>query len=153
LSAHAQAETDEWPSDSVDVEATKEAYDEQHFISEGIRAFLAASDSTVYTTIEVDQLPQLPVGGGEQAIIQAIQKTVRYPKRAIEAKRQGIITVSFVVDQNGQATNLKIIRGLGYGIDEEVIRAIGALPRFICAKCNGYAVQSNLTLPISLRLF
>lgn len=152
LSAHAQTETGERSSDSVSVEDNKEAGTEQYALSEESKALLVSSDSTVYNAGEVDQWPQLPGGGGEQAIIQAIQKAVRYPRRALEAKRQGVVTVSFVVDQDGQPTNLKVVKGLGYGIDEDIIRAIGTLPRFICAKCNGYAVQSSLTLPITLRI-
>ncbi len=162
LPVYAQADTgpDEWtPSQRAEMEADYKVFKADSIrMAEVMREEEAGvevhafSDSTVYTPGAVDQLPQLPGGGGQEAIIQAIKKAFRYPLLAIKKKREGVATVSIIVDENGRPTNLKVVNGLGYGIDEDLIRAIGTLPRFIPAYCSGYAVRVSLTLPITLKI-
>ena len=74
--------------------------------------------------ISVEQMPELPSGGGQTAIVAAIQKAVRYPARALSNQVEGRVYVSFTVDHKGEVTDVKIVKGLGSGIDEETIRAI-----------------------------
>lgn len=162
LPAYAQADTkpDEWtPSQRAEMEA-----DYKEFKTDSIRmaevmrdekrgvGIYIFSDSTVYTPSAVDQLPQLPGGGGQEAIIQAVTKAFRYPVLALKKQVEGVATVRIIVDENGHPTNLKVLKGLGYGIDEGLIKAIGTLPRFVPAKCSGQAVRVDLTLPINLKI-
>ena len=89
----------------------------------------------------VEQMPQLPGGGGTAAIVAAIQKAARYPAPALGNQIEGRIFVSFVVNSLGEVSDVKVIKGLGYGLDEETIRAVKSLPRFIPGKQNGRAVS------------
>ncbi|MDQ2793442.1 MAG: TonB family protein [Bacteroidota bacterium] len=102
--------------------------------------------------IFVEQMPELPGGGGQPAIVMAIQKAVRYPARALSNQIEGKVFVSFTVDPKGEVTDVKIVKGLGYGIDEETMRAIKTLPRFIPGKQNGREVSVSFTVPVTYKI-
>lgn len=164
LSAHAQAnaEPDEWtPAERAEMQAYEKAHKaefeadsirEAEYMREEIKGRYILSDTTVYTVEAIDQLPAQPGGGGAQAIAQAIRKAFRYPALALRKGRQGTAVVSFVVDENGEITNAKVTKGLGYGIDEEILNAVNRLPKFLPAKCSGQYVRVGLVLPIVLSM-
>ena len=100
----------------------------------------------------VEQMPELPGGGGQLAIVAAIQRAVRYPANALRNGVEGKVFVSFVVNPKGEVTDVKIVKGLGSGLDEETIRAINALPRFIPGKQNGREVSVAFTVPVTYKI-
>lgn len=102
--------------------------------------------------ISVEQMPELPGGGGQLAIVAAIQKAVRYPSMALRNGVEGKVFVSFVVNPKGEVTDVKIVKGLGSGLDEETIRAINTLPRFIPGKQNGREVSVAFTVPVTYKI-
>ena len=112
------------------------------------------TDETVtdkpYTYVE--QMPQLPGGGGTTAIVAAIQKAARYPATALSNQIEGRIFISFVVNAVGEVSDVKVVKGLGYGLDEETIRAVKSLPQFIPGKQNGRPVSVAFTVPISFKI-
>ena len=97
-------------------------------------------------------MPQLPGGGGTAAIVAAIQQAVRYPRQALRNGVEGKVFVSFTVDPKGEVTDVKIVKGLGSGLDEETMRAIKTLPRFIPGKQNGREVSVSFTVPVTYRI-
>jgi protein TonB len=100
----------------------------------------------------VEQMPELPGGGGQAAIVAAIQKAARYPGLALRNGVEGKIFVSFVVNALGEVSDVKVVKGLGYGLDEETMRAVKSLPKFIPGKQNGQAVSVSFTVPISFKI-
>ena len=100
----------------------------------------------------VEQMPQLPGGGGTAAIVAAIQKAVKYPPKAVANGIEGKLFASFTVNSKGEVTDVKIVQGLGYGLDEETMRAIKTLPRFVPGKQNGREVNVSFTVPITYRI-
>jgi TonB family protein len=71
------------------------------------------------------KMPSYP--GGRKAFQEFMRKNVRYPKEAEEAKIEGTVIVGYQITDNGMVLNPYIIKGLGYGCDEEAIRVIGLL--------------------------
>ena len=118
----------------------------------GLKAGPAAETVKEKPYLSVEQMPELPGGGGTAAIVAAIQKAVKYPSRAIANGVEGRVYVSFTVDSKGEVTDVKIVKGLGSGLDEETMRAISALPRFIPGKQNGREVSVSFTVPITYRI-
>ena len=100
----------------------------------------------------VEQMPELPGRGGQLAIVMAIQKAVRYPSLAIRNGVEGKVFVSFTVNPQGDVIDVKIVKGLGSGLDEETMRAIKTLPRFIPGKQNGREVSVAFTVPITFKI-
>ena len=109
-----------------------------------------AATGKPYTYVE--QMPQLPGGGGTAAIVAAIQKAVRYPSLALRNGVEGKVFVSFTVDPKGDVTDVKIVKGLGSGLDEETMRAIKTLPRFIPGRQNGREVSVSFTVPVTYKI-
>ena len=100
----------------------------------------------------VEQMPELPGGGGVAAIVAAIQRAAHYPALALANGVEGKVFASFVVNAQGEVTDLKIVKSLGSGLDEETLRAIAKLPKFIPGKQNGRAVSVQYTVPISFKI-
>ncbi len=58
----------------------------------------------------------------------------------------------FVVNSDGKIENVKILRGLGYGLDEEVLRVVNKMPDWIPGKQNGKEVNVQFNLPVNFNL-
>ncbi|WP_083321179.1 M56 family metallopeptidase [Hymenobacter glacialis] len=108
------------------------------------------SSPPVYTYVE--NMPQLPGGGGNKAIVEAIQRNVIYPKSALANHTEGRVFVSFYVDSEGQVKGAKIVKGLDPAIDAAVIAAVQKLPRFTPGTQGGKAVAVTFTVPIMFKI-
>ena len=97
----------------------------------------------------VDQQPQY-----DGDIKKYFALNVLYPKEARRQKIQGKVFAKFVILSSGKIdpNSIKIERSLGYGIDEEVIRAIKAMPDWKPAKQNGIAVNYYNLISVSFNL-
>jgi TonB family protein len=102
--------------------------------------------------VYVDEMPQLPGGGGQVAIVQAIQDKIVYPKAAPgETLPDGRIFASFMIDATGTVRETKIVKGLSPAFDEAVLSAIKQLPRFEPGKQGGQPVAVSFTVPIQFQ--
>lgn len=90
--------------------------------------------------------------GGIARARQFIGNNLEYPRKAIQAEIQGTVQVKFTIEIDGSINNIEIVRKLGYGCDEEVIRVIKRMPKWTPAKRDGKAVKSYVTMPISFNL-
>ena len=86
------------------------------------------------------------------AIVAAIQKNFRYPAADLRNQVEGRVFASFTVDENGDVSDVKIVKGLTGTVDTETIRSIKALPKFIPGKQNGRAVKVSFTVPVTLKI-
>lgn len=82
--------------------------------------------------------------GGRKSFKQYLEENIQYPQQAREAKAEGKVTVQFTVLPDGTMTDFKIIRGIGSGCDEELIRAIQNGPRWTPSKKEGTAVADQV---------
>ena len=100
----------------------------------------------------VQEMPKFP--GGDQKLLEYIQKHINYPAVARENGISGRITVRFVVDENGHVKNANVPKGMGIGggCDEEAIRVINTLPDWNPGKQNGHAVPVWYTVPVIFKL-
>ena len=90
--------------------------------------------------------------GGEQKLFEFIGKNVVYPQEAIDAGIEGKVFVEFYIEKDGTVCDAKVLRGIGYGCDEEALRVIGLMPKWIPGKQRGKAVRVRYTLPINFKL-
>ena len=100
--------------------------------------------------VGVEQMPQFQ--GGENALMDYLSQNIRYPKVAAENGIQGRVTVRFIIDETGLVTDAVVIKGLDPSCDQEAIRVVKAMPKWIPGKQNGEVVPVYYTLPISYRL-
>jgi len=98
----------------------------------------------------VEDGPEFP--GGEDARIKYLQENIHYPKEAIEAGVQGTVYITFVVEKDGRITNVKVLRGLGGGLDEESVRVIKNMPIWEPGRQRGKAIRVQYNMPIRFML-
>ncbi len=90
--------------------------------------------------------------GGISKMYKWLSKNVRYPKEASRNGIEGRVIVSFVVEKDGQITGVEILKGIGFGCDEETLRVITKMPRWKPGKQNGTPVRVKYTLPLSFKI-
>ena len=98
----------------------------------------------------VEEMPQYP--GGENALMDYVSKNVVYPKEAQEKGISGRVFVSFIVEKDGSVSNVKVMRGIGGGCDEEAVRVISGLPKWKPGKQEGKPVRVSYQMPINFKL-
>lgn len=107
-------------------------------------------DSLVF--IGVDQAAQFP--GGQQAMMKFIATKMNYPLAARRQKIQGDVIVKFMIDRTGQVRMPSIVSGLGYGIDEEVIKTLQSMPAWKPAQLNGLPISTQASnFKVKLRIY
>lgn len=100
--------------------------------------------------IVVEDQPEFP--GGDEARIRFLSENIRYPQMARESGIQGIVFVTFVVETDGSITNVRVLRGIGGGCDEEAIRVIQSMPQWKPGRQRGRAVRVQFNMPIRFTL-
>lgn len=75
-----------------------------------------------------------------------------YTEEAAQAVIEGTVLVRANIRSDGTVANCKIIRGLGYGLDEAAIRTITASWRFKPATFNGNAVDVDANIQVTFGL-
>lgn len=98
----------------------------------------------------VENMPEYP--GGEEAMYQFIGQNIEYPRMAKENGICGRVFISFVVERDGSVTDVKILRGIGGGCDEEAVRVIKKMPRWSPGKQRGKPVRVQYRMPIKFTL-
>lgn len=81
--------------------------------------------------------------GGKRAFRRYLESNLHYPEAALENKVEGKVTVQFTIEPTGSLTDFRVVRGLGYGCDEEVIRLIRNGPQWKPTKRNDEPVRGK----------
>lgn len=90
--------------------------------------------------------------GGRNAFEKYLEEKMNYPEQALEKKIEGRVTVQFTVDANGQLGEFKVIKGIGYGCDDEVIRLIKEGPAWSPSKRNDRPVKDKVKVRLKFDL-
>jgi TonB family protein len=98
----------------------------------------------------INKMPFFPAGN--DSMIKFIRKNVNYPEEALKNKISGQVLVQFMVTEKGKIVNPKIIHGIGYGCDEEIIRIVKLFPKWNPAFQEGKSVKSYFNLPVEFYL-
>ncbi len=95
--------------------------------------------------VVVEQMPKLIEG------LQAIQQKIRYPEKARRTGIEGRVIIQFIINEKGEVENPRILRGIGGGCDEEVMRVVTQV-RFEPGLQRGKPVPVQFSLPVLFRL-
>jgi periplasmic protein TonB len=87
-----------------------------------------------------------PVGG-----LEAIIKKIKYPETARRAGVQGKVYVLVYVNQSGDVDDVKIVKGIGAGCDEEAIDAVKRT-KFSPGVDKGNPVKTKISLSLNFKL-
>ena len=102
----------------------------------------------VYTVTEV--MPQFP--GGTDALLQFLSKNIKYPEEARKNNISGRVYVTFVVNKSGKVEQVRILRGIGGGCEEEVLRVMSLMPDWSPGTQDGKTVSVQYNLPVNFNL-
>ncbi len=98
----------------------------------------------------VTQDAQYP--GGVEELLRDVVRNFEYTNLARSNGIEGRIILKFVVEKDGSISQIQVLQGLGYGLDESAIVALKKLKKFRAAKNDGMLVRSYFELPIRCRM-
>jgi TonB family protein len=121
----------------------KPAAEQQNLTQDKLKA-----EEKVYK--EVETMPSYP--GGDEALYKYLMENIKYPEEAKAKNIQGTVFSTYVIEKDGSVTNVKLLRGIGGGCDEESIRVISSMPKWSPGMDKGKPVRVQFSLPINFKL-
>lgn len=109
-----------------------------------------SESNKIFNGDDVDQQPSFP--GGTNALNTFIVSNLKYPVFAQEKGIQGRVVVKFIVEKDGSISNVEVDRSVNPGLDNEAMRVVKAMPKWIPGQINGKAVKVECSHPFVFRL-
>ena len=106
------------------------------------------SQEKVYDVVE--EMPSFP--GGQSALMQYLGNNIQYPVDAQGNGVQGRVIISFVVENDGGISHVKVAKSANPTLDGEAMRVVGSMPKWIPGKQNGECVRVRYSVPVVFRL-
>lgn len=107
-------------------------------------------EEPVYDYAALTTPPSFP--GGMANFYTFIAKSVKYPEEALKNNVQGKVFLSYIVEIDGRLTDIKVIRALGSGLDEEAVRVLKSSPKWVPGYNGKNPVRVQYSLPIGFTL-
>jgi TonB family protein len=92
-----------------------------------------------------------PVGGITQYFA-FLAENLKYPKEAVDNKIQGRVFTEFVVNIDGTLSDIKILKGIGNGCDEEALRVLKLDYKWTPGQQRGKPVKQKMIMPVAFAL-
>ena len=127
----------------LDVEINEETSIEEVVFAEAPEVVEESADE-IFTIVETQPTPK----GGYTVFYKEIGEKLRYPATAKRMGVEGKVFVQFVINKDGSITNMKIVKGIGSGCDEEAIRVMGTMPSWEPGRQRGRPVRVQMIIPI-----
>ena len=102
---------------------------------------------SVYLQWHVDKKALFP--GGSDSLKSFIERNLCYPPSWAEL--QGSVYVQFIVEKDGSISDVKVRRSLEPPWDDEAVKVVRSMPKWIPAEKDGKAVRSRFILPVRFR--
>lgn len=97
-----------------------------------------------------ETMPAFP--GGDEGLLTYFKEHLRYPAAARANHTEGKVIISFIIDRSGTPTNIRVVRGIGNGCEEEAVRLLKAMPKWMPGKMKGKEVRVQMNLPVKFQL-
>ena len=113
-----------------------------------------AADSAVAAQTQQNRPhpPALPIEPtykeGRAALEKFLADNAKYPEAARQNKITGFVVVGFIVKKDGSLSDFKVLKGLGYGCDEEALRVAKLMPPWNPGKKGGQAVDMEYNVSV-----
>lgn len=129
---------------TVGLSAVAQVYEDTHTFT------YSTSMTIVFSQDDVDVMPSFP--GGECAKINFINSERQYPADEYRNRVQGRVVCSFVVNPDGSISDATVIRGINPALNQEALRIINAMPRWVAGQIDGMNVPVYQLMSITFRL-
>ncbi|WP_443937471.1 TonB family protein [Pedobacter sp. MW01-1-1] len=107
-------------------------------------------DLQVHDFTSLDKAPEYP--GGVANLYKFLGSNIKYPELAQRNKVQGKVFLSFLVEKDGRLDDIKVIKGLGSGLDEEALRVLKESPKWNPGSVNGQPVRVRYHINVNFSL-
>lgn len=100
----------------------------------------------------VEEQPEFP--GGNDSLQAFLKRNIHYPQMEKEMQKQGTVFVTFVVENDGSITDVKVAKEVpgAPGLSKEAVRVVSSMPKWKPGKMNGRAVRVQYTMPVKFVL-
>jgi len=102
----------------------------------------------IFSVVEESANPK----GGYPAFYKFVGEKIKYPAQARRMGIEGKVFVEFVVNRDGTIVDVKAIKGIGAGCDEEAVRIVQSAPAWTPGKQRGKPVRQKMVIPITFKL-
>jgi protein TonB len=102
----------------------------------------------IFSVVEESASPK----GGYPAFYKFVGEKIKYPAQARRMGIEGKVFVEFVVNRDGSIVDVKAIKGIGAGCDEEAVRIVQSAPAWTPGKQRGKPVRQKMVIPITFKL-
>ncbi len=106
----------------------------------------------VYNRNQVDKVASFMKGDETKFLNSWIYRYLKYPTSAIDKGIQGRVIVSFIVERDGEVSNVEIEKSIDEELDAQVVKVVKASPKWKPAVLKGEPVRSKISLPVEFRL-
>jgi len=120
--------------------------------SEGIDSIIVDQVLTIEEPVNeeifsfVEVMPSFE--GGDQELLRYLGDNLKYPKIAMDVNAEGTVYLQFVVEADGNIAEVTVLRSVFEHLDQEAIRVIKAMPKWLPGRQNGKSVRVLYTIPI-----
>ncbi|PXV64077.1 TonB family protein [Dysgonomonas alginatilytica] len=98
----------------------------------------------------IENMPQFP--GGNTALMKFVKDNLTWPAIHNESSIEGRVVVKFVVRETGELSDIEVVRSLEKYLDEEAIRIVKLMPKWIPGERNGKKIPCPYTLPVLFKM-
>ncbi len=102
----------------------------------------------IFSVVEETAEPK----GGMPAFYKYVGEKIKYPAQARRMGVEGRVFVEFVVNRDGSIVDVRAIKGIGAGCDEEAVRIVQSAPSWKPGKQRGKPVRQKMVIPIIFKL-
>lgn len=118
------------------------------FLSNAQNNPTSQSERVVFSNPE--ELPEF--SGGRKAFLKYLKTNLKYPKEARKLGVEGKVYIEFTVEKDGSLSNIKVLKGIGFGCDKEALRVMRNSPKWKPGSIKGEIQRVKMSVPIIFRL-
>lgn len=90
--------------------------------------------------------------GGKRALEKYLSEKMLYPRQALEHKVEGKVTVQFTVAPDGTLRDFQVLKGLGFGCDDEAIRLLKEGPAWSPSRKDAQPIAGKVRVRVKFSL-
>lgn len=129
---------------------SKFPFDETYELGKFISGRLNMPDGNIIAYLKIFELPTYK--GGISAFSKYLSSKITYPSDAVRQRISGRVILSFVVEKNGELTDIKCLQPLWPSLDAEAIQVLKKSGKWMPGKYRGLPVRIVFTQPIAFAL-
>ena len=100
--------------------------------------------------VAVQKMPEFV--GGMDALMNYLSTNIQYPAEAQQKGIHGTVIISFIVEKDGSLSDVQVVRGVDPSLDNEALKVIQKMPKWIPGQQDGKNVRVKFTLPVEFKL-